>query len=165
MSRKQQTPALCDWNMAFSALGHIQSCCYSFKYGPLTSHMIPTQYEMLHVSPPMSPQPCLAGNSKLVDAAGFVDVNKRTTQHVSYENVFSLGDCSNIPTSKTAAAVGQYLLAFCLLLVVCALFSTCASSVVFNYFPSDSGRYRDSVSSAQLNCSLPLDFNLKLTVR
>jgi len=69
--------------------------------------LVTYKYEMLHVSPPMSPQPCLAGNSKLVDAAGFVDVNKRTTQHVSYENVFSLGDCSNIPTSKTAAAVAS----------------------------------------------------------
>ena len=26
-------------------------------------------------------------------------------QHQVYENIFSLGDCSNLPTSKTAAAI------------------------------------------------------------
>ena len=61
-------------------------------------------YELLHISPPMGPSPILK-NSKLVDAAGFVDVDKTTTQHNKYKNVFSLGDCSSIPTSKTAAAV------------------------------------------------------------
>ena len=30
---------------------------------------------------------------------------KRPIQHINFENIFSLGDCSNIPTSKTAAAV------------------------------------------------------------
>ena len=44
-------------------------------------------------------------NSPLSDAAGFVNVNKDTLQHVKYPNVFSLGDCSNVATSKTAAAV------------------------------------------------------------
>ena len=46
-------------------------------------------------------------SSKLADAAGFVDVHKETCQHKKYPNVFALGDCSNIPTSKTAAAVGN----------------------------------------------------------
>lgn len=41
----------------------------------------------------------------LVNEAGFVDVNKNTLQHVKYENVFALGDCSSSPNSKTAAAV------------------------------------------------------------
>ena len=64
------------------------------------------QYEMLHIAPPMAPYECLK-SSLLVDAAGFVNVNKETTQHVKYPNVFALGDCSNIPTSKTAAAIGK----------------------------------------------------------
>ena len=64
------------------------------------------QYELLHVSPTMSPYDVVI-NSKLADPAGFVDVNKVTTQHVKYPNVFALGDCSNIPTSKTAAAIGR----------------------------------------------------------
>ena len=43
--------------------------------------------------------------SKIADPNGFVDVNKETMQHKKYSNIFALGDCSNIPTSKTAAAV------------------------------------------------------------
>ncbi len=61
-------------------------------------------YDMLHVTPPMS-APDFIANSPLANEAGFVDVNKATTQHVRYENVFSLGDASSLPTSKTAAAV------------------------------------------------------------
>lgn len=41
------------------------------------------------------------------DAAGFVDVDKHTMQSKKYANVFALGDCSNAPTSKTAAAVSS----------------------------------------------------------
>lgn len=43
--------------------------------------------------------------SKLVDATGFVDIQKETLQHKKYENVFAIGDCANLPTSKTAAAI------------------------------------------------------------
>jgi eukaryotic sulfide quinone oxidoreductase len=45
-------------------------------------------------------------NSKLADSTGFVDVSKETLQHKKYANVFAIGDCTNLPTSKTAAAVG-----------------------------------------------------------
>ena len=44
-------------------------------------------------------------NSKLVDPTGFVDVSKDTLQHNKFPNVFGIGDCTNLPTSKTAAAV------------------------------------------------------------
>ena len=49
-------------------------------------------------------------NSNIVDQAGFLDVNRRTLQHVKHNNIFGLGDCTNIPTGKTAAAVGMYCL-------------------------------------------------------
>ncbi|XP_062998868.1 sulfide:quinone oxidoreductase, mitochondrial [Elgaria multicarinata webbii] len=62
------------------------------------------QYEMLHVTPPMGPPEVLL-NSPVSDAAGWVDVNKETLQHNKYPNVFGIGDCTNLPTSKTAAAV------------------------------------------------------------
>ncbi|KAG8575610.1 hypothetical protein GDO81_009612 [Engystomops pustulosus] len=62
------------------------------------------QYEMLHVTPPMGPQDVLV-NSAVADAAGWVDVNKETLQHKKYPNVFGIGDCTNLPTSKTAAAI------------------------------------------------------------
>lgn len=62
------------------------------------------KYDMIHVTPPMS-VPDFIKNSKLASAGGWVEVNKETTQHTRYPNVFSLGDCSNLPTSKTGAAI------------------------------------------------------------
>ena len=54
--------------------------------------------------------PDVLKNSKspIVDAAGFLDVNKQTMQHAKFPNIFGLGDCTNIPTSKTAAAIGKF---------------------------------------------------------
>ena len=49
---------------------------------------------------------CIDDGSNLVDAAGFLDVDKETLRHKTYDNIFGLGDCTNIPTAKTAAAVG-----------------------------------------------------------
>uniref|UniRef100_A0A8C9EMK1 FAD/NAD(P)-binding domain-containing protein n=1 Tax=Pavo cristatus TaxID=9049 RepID=A0A8C9EMK1_PAVCR len=62
------------------------------------------QYEMLHVTPPMGPPDVLI-NSPVSDEVGWVDVNKETLQHKKYPNIFGIGDCTNLPTSKTAAAV------------------------------------------------------------
>ncbi|VEF48182.1 oxidoreductase [Bacillus freudenreichii] len=62
------------------------------------------QYDMLHVTPPMR-APAFIRNSPLADDSGWVDVHPHTLQHQKYENVFSLGDCSNLPTSKTGAAI------------------------------------------------------------
>ena len=59
---------------------------------------------MMHVAPPMGPLPAIK-DSPIADANGWVEVNKGTMQHTRYPNVFAIGDCSNVPTSKTAAAV------------------------------------------------------------
>lgn len=61
---------------------------------------------MLHVTPPMS-SPDVLKKSPVADSAGWVDVDKETLQHKKYPNVFGIGDCTNLPTSKTAAAVGR----------------------------------------------------------
>ncbi|XP_027725835.1 sulfide:quinone oxidoreductase, mitochondrial [Vombatus ursinus] len=61
-------------------------------------------YEMLHVTPPMGPPDVVRG-SPVADVAGWVDLDKETLQHKKYPNVFGIGDCTNLPTSKTAAAV------------------------------------------------------------
>lgn len=42
---------------------------------------------------------------KQATGAGWVDVDKHTLQHVRFPNVFSLGDCSSLPTSKTGAGI------------------------------------------------------------
>lgn len=62
------------------------------------------QYDLLHVTPPMGPFEFLA-KSPLADAGGWVEVDPASLQHVRYPNIFALGDCSNLPTSKTAAAI------------------------------------------------------------
>ncbi|GBN62794.1 Sulfide:quinone oxidoreductase, mitochondrial, partial [Araneus ventricosus] len=59
---------------------------------------------MLHVTPPMVPPPSIR-ESPLVFGSGFMDVNKNTLQSTKFENVFGIGDCTNVPTSKTMAAV------------------------------------------------------------
>lgn len=62
------------------------------------------KYDLLHVTPPQS-APDFVRNSPLANADGWVDVDKNTLQHTKYSNVFSLGDASSLPTSKTGAAV------------------------------------------------------------
>ncbi|QEG23729.1 NAD(P)/FAD-dependent oxidoreductase [Mariniblastus fucicola] len=62
------------------------------------------KYDMLHVTPRMGPRDFVK-NSPLAAEDGWVDVDKHTTQHVRYPNVFALGDTSNLPTSKTGAAI------------------------------------------------------------
>jgi sulfide:quinone oxidoreductase len=57
----------------------------------------------MHVVPPMGPLDVIK-NSPLADQNGWLDVNKHTMQHNSYGNIFGIGDCTNVPTSKTAAA-------------------------------------------------------------
>jgi len=61
-------------------------------------------FDMIHITPPQS-APDFVKNSPLANAAGWVDVDKFSLQHVKYPNVFSLGDASSLPTSRTGAAI------------------------------------------------------------
>ncbi|MBD3919739.1 NAD(P)/FAD-dependent oxidoreductase [Paenibacillus sp. PR3] len=69
-----------------------------------TKETLSLHYDMIHVTPPMGPFPFIA-SSPLADKDGWVDVDKHTLQHNKYPNVFGAGDCSNLPTSKTGAAI------------------------------------------------------------
>ncbi|KAL6802870.1 hypothetical protein GGI42DRAFT_325343 [Trichoderma sp. SZMC 28013] len=62
------------------------------------------QFDLLHVVPKMGPH-ALVKNSALANEAGYVDVDDGTTRHKKYPNVWSAGDASSLPTSKTAAAI------------------------------------------------------------
>lgn len=62
------------------------------------------KYDMVHVTPPMGP-PDFVANSELAGEGGWVDVDKYSLQHLRFGNVFSLGDASSLPTSKTGAAI------------------------------------------------------------
>jgi sulfide:quinone oxidoreductase len=62
------------------------------------------RYDMIHVTPPMS-SPDFVKRSPLANKDGWVDVDRNTLQHVRWPEVFSLGDASSLPTSKTGAAI------------------------------------------------------------
>ncbi|SPO07235.1 related to Sulfide:quinone oxidoreductase, mitochondrial precursor [Cephalotrichum gorgonifer] len=62
------------------------------------------EFDFLHVVPPQKPWDWVA-KSPLADEAGWVAVDKATTQHTKFPNVFSIGDASSLPNSKTAAAI------------------------------------------------------------
>ena len=61
-------------------------------------------FEMMHVTPPQS-APDFIKQSPLANEDGWVDVDMYSTQHVRYPNIFSLGDASSLPCSKTGAAI------------------------------------------------------------
>jgi len=69
-----------------------------------TDKLVSQHYEFLHITPPMG-APAFIANSPLANSGGWVDVDKETLQHLKYKNVFALGDCASLPTSKTAAAI------------------------------------------------------------
>ncbi|XP_071787939.1 sulfide:quinone oxidoreductase, mitochondrial-like [Asterias amurensis] len=68
------------------------------------NELITVPYAMLHVPPPMGP-PDILKASPLAGPSGFLSVSKDTGQHTKYPNVFGIGDCTDFPTSKTAAAI------------------------------------------------------------
>ena len=76
------------------------------RFSKADGTIVETDYSLLHVTPPMGP-PSFIRKSPIADAAGWVDVNESTLQHNNpeYSNIFALGDCSSLPTSKTAAAI------------------------------------------------------------
>jgi sulfide:quinone oxidoreductase len=65
--------------------------------------LVETEFDMLHAVPPQSP-PDFIKVSPLVDSNGWIDVDQSTLQHKSFDNIFALGDATNSPNAKTAAA-------------------------------------------------------------
>jgi sulfide:quinone oxidoreductase len=62
------------------------------------------KFDLIHVTPPQS-APDFIKESPLVDAKGWIDVDKFSLQHTKYKNIFALGDATNTPNAKTGAAV------------------------------------------------------------
>ncbi|KAI5456937.1 hypothetical protein BGZ63DRAFT_417311 [Mariannaea sp. PMI_226] len=62
------------------------------------------KFDLLHVVPKMGPH-AFVKNSALANEAGYVSVDDATTRHTKFPNVWSIGDASSLPTSKTAAAI------------------------------------------------------------
>jgi sulfide:quinone oxidoreductase len=73
-----------------------------------TTETVSMHYDLLHVVPPSVP-PAMIRESGLAHPdgphKGWLAVDRHTLQHLKYPNVFGLGDCAGIPTSKTGAAI------------------------------------------------------------
>jgi sulfide:quinone oxidoreductase len=67
---------------------------------------VESDFSLLHVTPPMGPLEFIK-KSLIADSVGWVDVNQGSLRHNKKEfgNIFAIGDCSSLPTSKTAAAI------------------------------------------------------------
>ncbi|WP_151446772.1 bifunctional protein tyrosine phosphatase family protein/NAD(P)/FAD-dependent oxidoreductase [Lacisediminimonas profundi] len=64
---------------------------------------IQQSFDMIHVVPPQV-APDFIRVSPLADAAGWIDVDQSTLRHKRFANVHALGDATNSPNAKTAAA-------------------------------------------------------------
>lgn len=67
------------------------------------SERVEKPYDFLHITPPMIAAEEIA-NSPVGSSKGWVPVNKETLQHVSYPNVFALGDIAAVPMGKTGGS-------------------------------------------------------------
>ncbi len=61
-------------------------------------------FDILHVGPPMTVPPGVKNTKVANKGTGLVHVNQYTMQHDEYDNVWAVGDCTNAPKSRTAAA-------------------------------------------------------------
>ncbi len=82
----------------------VKTATFEIVGGDKQGQRITVPYDMLHVSPPQSPSDEIK-SSPLANAAGWIEVNQNSMQHVRHANVFALGDVASTPNSKTAAAV------------------------------------------------------------
>lgn len=67
-------------------------------------------YDFLHFTPPMTApdftrRAGLCNTEDMSAPEAWISVDKYTMVHTKYPNIVSLGDCSNLPTSKTSAAI------------------------------------------------------------
>lgn len=97
-------------------------------------------FSMLHAVPPMGPHSFVA-SSPLANEAGYVHVDEGTLQHKTFPNVWSAGDASSLPTSKTAAAItGQ------------------APILVHNLLRAMAGRPLESSYDGYTSCPIPTEY-------
>ncbi len=83
--------------------GNARRATFLSTAGDGSTQEVETDFDMLHVCPPQH-APEFVRSSSLVDAAGWVEVDPKTLRHVRYRNIWALGDVSNTPNAKTAAA-------------------------------------------------------------
>ncbi|CDW58231.1 sulfide:quinone oxidoreductase, mitochondrial [Trichuris trichiura] len=62
-------------------------------------------YDILHIAPPFSAPEVLRSCTALIGEQKYLNVDPFTLRHVKYPNIYGIGDCANVPTSKTLAAI------------------------------------------------------------
>jgi sulfide:quinone oxidoreductase len=90
-------------------LSTLSAACYGIEEGGNSDSFtkVVLNFDMCHTVPPQS-APDFLKKSSLADSNnpyGYIEVNKNTLQHSRYPEIFSLGDCTNAPCSKTGAAI------------------------------------------------------------
>ncbi len=94
--------------ITFKHIGPKENLCVVNEDGSTDASVTPDEivmdYDMLHLAPPQT-APKFVKESSLVNAAGWLDVNINTLQHVRYPNIFGMGDVAALPTAKTGAAI------------------------------------------------------------
>ncbi|KAL4753969.1 hypothetical protein BDW72DRAFT_209298 [Aspergillus terricola var. indicus] len=98
------------------------------------------QFDLLHVVPKMGPYAFIR-KSTISDKDGYVEVDEATTRHRRYPNIWSAGDASSLPTSKTIAAItGQ------------------APVLVHNMLQAMDGKPPDAVYDGYTSCPLLTEY-------
>ncbi|NML35364.1 NAD(P)/FAD-dependent oxidoreductase [Paraburkholderia antibiotica] len=83
--------------------GPAKRATFTRTLGDGSTESVTREFDMIHVVPPQK-APDFIRTSPLADQAGWVDVDQATLRHKIYANIFALGDASNTPNAKTAAA-------------------------------------------------------------
>lgn len=107
---------------------------------PDGQQQVSKKFDLLHVVPKMG-APAFIKNSVLANEGGFVDVDDGTAQHKKFANVWSAGDASSLPTSKTAAAITSQ-----------------APVVVRNLLQTMEGKKADAIYDGYTSCPLLTEY-------
>ena len=83
--------------------GPARTATFATRKADGSSKTVKREFDMLHVVPPQV-APDFIRISPLADAAGWVDVDATTLRHKAWANIHGLGDATNSPNAKTAAA-------------------------------------------------------------
>ena len=111
---KDYVPALMDYvnryradlnffNNLVAVDGAAKTAWFDVKKPDAAPERVAVAFDMLHVVPPQK-APDFVRVSPLADANGWLDVDQATLRHTRYDNVWGLGDVTNAPNAKTAAA-------------------------------------------------------------
>ncbi|MGQ2964377.1 FAD-dependent oxidoreductase [Methylophilus sp.] len=83
--------------------GQTKTAWFNVKDADGNVSRISKTFDLLHVVPPQTALDFIR-QSPLANADGWVEVDQHSLQHVKYPEIFGVGDCTNTPNAKTAAA-------------------------------------------------------------